>query len=338
MKNVYIQDILNNFNSESAIELFCWIKEKRKYKNFIIFELTDSTGNIRATAQIGIVPSDSYDIIAKIKPESSVRVEGKIVTSSRGIKEILLSNIDVIGNANIVLNPRPRKEFNIFDDKYIDYTLKNRQLFIRNPKIMSVMKLKNLLITIIREWFNKQNFFEIDTPILTQATLYEDDSTFKVDYFGTPVYLSQCATLYLEAALYAFEKVFTITPAFRAQPSKSRRHNPEFYHVKGQMAFCGIQDMITLIENMISDVCKQFQERGVEHFASLGIEVDFSNIKIPLPRISYCEAISIIKKHGIDFQFGNSFAQKHEALLGSEFTTPFFITGMPERKTIPICN
>lgn len=330
MKKLYISDILDKIGTEEEIELLCWVKSIRNLGGIIFLTLEDSTGMLEAYVEKRKASSKLFSKISNIKPESSIRIEGILSKKPEtNNKELIITDVEIIGQASLNLYPRPRNNFNIFESKYVDYILRKRHLFIRNNKLAAVFKTKHIMLKGIREWLDKQGFIEIDTPILTQATLYDDNSTFCVDYFGTPVYLSQCAALYLGAAVHVFEKVYTITPAFRAEPSRSPRHNPEFWHVKGQIAFSNLEDIITFVENMIFNISKYVNKNCKKYLEILGVSIDINKLKPPYPRITFDEALEILATHGIELDWGKSIGADEEKVLSRYFETPFFVTYLP---------
>ncbi len=329
MKNIYIKDIFEK-DKNNHVDLFCWIKNKRNLGGVIFLDLVDSTGSIGAFIKKNNSTLEVFNKITKLVPESSVKIKGSIKKKNNFKKEIEIKNCEIIGKVFLNIEPSPRKDFNIFDKRYVNFLLSKKHLFIRNPKIINIIKVKSILLEAIRHWFKSQNFLEIDTPILTQSNLYEDDATFEVDYFGTKTYLSQCASFYLNSAVSAFEKVFTVTPAFRKQPSKSSRHNPEFWHIKAQAAFFNLDDMLTFVEKMIFNISLFIQDRATKELNYLGVNIDTENLKPPYPQISYNEALKILKEEGIEIEWGKSLNEKAEKILSDKFKSPFFIRKMPK--------
>lgn len=332
VKRLYVNEILEKTAIGKNIEIMGWIRSKRVYKKVVFLDIIDSTGCVGAMVSKDTVGIDMFSKARKIRPESAIKVHGKILKGSnnKGIR-ILVKNMDVIGAARLNIAPRPRTDFSMFDNKYVDFVLKKKHLFLRNPKMMAIIKTKYILLRGIRDWFHERGFIEIDTPILTQATLYEDASTFKVDYFGTPVFLSQCAAFYLEAAVHAFEKVYTVAPAFRAQPSRSPRHNPEFWHVKSQIAFCDFEDAINFTEQMIYFLAQYVNRNCEKELMLLEAHVDVDGMKPPYPRITYDDALRVLETKGLKLNWGKSLGSDEERVLASGFNSPFFVKGLPRR-------
>jgi asparaginyl-tRNA synthetase len=105
----------------------------------------------------------------------------------------------------------------------------------------------------MREWLRQRNFTEIFAPIITRSLLYRasDSQPFEIDYFNRPAYLTQCSAFYLESVLPAFERAYVISPTFRREPSHSAHQLVEYWHVKGEISFADLQDVISLAEDML---------------------------------------------------------------------------------------
>lgn len=148
------------------------------------------------------------------------------------------------------------------------------------------------------------------------------------------VFLTQCVGFYLEAAVHAFEKVYNIGPSFRGEESRSKRHLAEYWHVKAEVAFGDIEDIISIVENLIGHVVAQCQREINAVVSILGGEPPDIRWETPFPRISYREAVSILDSSGHTLEFGNSLASAEEELLSGRFESPFWVTGLP-RATEP---
>ncbi|HOX96561.1 MAG TPA: asparagine--tRNA ligase [Candidatus Woesebacteria bacterium] len=332
MKTFFIKHIFG-LQTNTDVEILCWIKNKRDHGGIIFFELEDSTGSIDSIVLKDSVSNNEYVQISKITIDSSVKVHGvtKNNTTKKGKQEIQIISMLIIGTASPKLEPSPRSLVNPFEKRYSKLILNKRHLYIRNSKIRSVFVIKYQMLSILREWFKKYQFIEVDTPILTQTNIYDNNNTFNTDYFGTKVYLSQCAGLYLGAMVPTFEQVYTITPAFRRESSKSPRHNPEFYHLKCQAAFCSLEDMMNFIENMLFFLVNNLNTVSQVDLNNLNISINVQEFKPPYPKISYLSALKILKSEGIDIEIGQSLNEKAETIITSKYNKPVFVTNMPAK-------
>jgi asparaginyl-tRNA synthetase len=195
---------------------------------------------------------------------------------------------------------------------------------------MAIIKFRYELIEIIRQWFRKEGFVEIHAPILTQLPLYDDDTLFSLNFFGQKVFLTQCVAFYLESAVHAFERVYSISPSFRAEKSKGRKHLAEFWHVKAEIAFADLEEIINFVENMLSYVIRKIWVEAKELMEILEIRTDLSILtKIPYPRITYSDALIRLRAMGIEREWGRSLTDNDLSSLSKTFDTPFWITGNP---------
>src|SRR5207244_13413716 len=109
------------------------------------------------------------------------------------------------------------------------------------------------VIRAVRDYFDSHGFTLVDTPIFTPAACEGTTTLFEVDYFDhDKAYLTQSGQLYNEATAMAFGKVYCFGPTFRAEKSKTRRHLTEFWMVEPEMAFADLDDIMVLMEELIS--------------------------------------------------------------------------------------
>lgn len=328
MKTIFVSDILSREN-EQAVEAMGWVKSMRNHGSLVFIDLIDSTGEIQVIANKitkYILPDNRT-----ISPESSIRVKGVVKQSNENnYKEIVADEIELIGFVSHEMSPRPRMDFDVFAHTFADYTLSNRHLFLRNEKLMAALRFRQLFFKAVHDWFREQSFTEIHAPVLTQIPLYEENSAFKIDFFGTKAYLTQCVAFYLESAVHAFEKVYNLGPSFRAEESRGKRHLAEYWHVKAEIAFADIEDIMSFVENMTSYITGKVAQEAKKELQLLEVNIDLNSIsKIPYPRITYDDAINSLKSKGYPVEWGKSLNSDEETVLSKDYKTPFWVTGLP---------
>jgi asparaginyl-tRNA synthetase len=331
MKLFYIDDIYKKPKIGHEVELLCWISHKRTSGSITFLKVEDSTGIVNVTAEKNILGNSPYDLLKKTPKESSIKIIGILCFNLKDKThiEINITNYEIINRATKQLYPSPRSLDNPFDNKYVNQVLNNRHLYIRNQKISSVFKIKHQMLIALRQWLNQNKFTEVDTPILTQSNLYNNNNTFFTDYFGTKVYLSQCAGLYIGAMVPGLEKVYTVTPAFRKESSKSPRHNPEFYHLKGQVAFFNLEDTMKLIEDLIYFTVCYIDSNCQKELKILNVDIDKKMYEPPYPVISYLDSIELIRSSGIDIKVGQSLNETAEQCVADHYNKPTFVKNIP---------
>lgn len=332
MKEQYVSDILGKGEAGDKISLPCWIKNRRHHGNLVFLDVCDSTGTIQCVFNQSQLPGEVFEIAKHTPLESSVLVEGAVVV--RGIvmtkvKEIQASSITVIGLATKEFSPRPHSDIDIFDPALADHLLRNRHLYLRNEKVMAILKFRHILMGVIHQWFRETGFIEITAPVLTPLPLYDDGTAISLNLHGDDVFLTQCVGFYLESAVHAFEKVYNIGPSFRGEESRSKRHLMEYWHIKAELAFGNLEDIISIVESLLNHVVVQCQDQCLEITSVLGTQLCTDGQFGPFPRITYREAIVRLSQMGADIQFGGSLGSEEEELLSRDFKTPFWIVGIP---------
>jgi asparaginyl-tRNA synthetase len=202
-------------------------------------------------------------------------------------------------------------------------------------ELQAVAKVESSLMRGAREYFQKNNFVEVQTPHLTKATgACENIATmFEVNWFNNgKVYLAQTAQLYLEVLTPFLKRVWCVGPSFRAEPDVDDRHLCEFPLI--EMEFEGhFDELLKHIEGVILAMIKRvIKERG-EELRTLNVDIkNLKKIKKPFKKITYTEAIEILQKT-IDssIKWGDDLKSKHEKFLVSYLgNKPLFITHYPK--------
>jgi asparaginyl-tRNA synthetase len=328
MKTIFITDLLLQDSTDEEVRLSCWLSYRKCLGGIIFLTLVDSTGHIQ-----GIVEKngskEAFDAIKKIPLESSIEVMGSIRSSKNNQNELCVKSISVIGITTLQLYPHPRSSFDILNEKNANNILRYRHIYIRHPKMIQLLMLRSKVMAIIRRWFEKQEFIEIDTPIIVPAPLYDDSTAIKIKLHGEDLFLTQCAGFYLEAAVHAFEKVYNMGPSFRAEESRSKRHLKEYWHVKAEIAWADFEDIISIVETLMKFLTETLGTECKELISKIDTGFCTHSLQIPFPRISYEDAIKTLQSKGSTIVFGESLSTEEEIELSKGFSTPFWVTGIP---------
>jgi asparaginyl-tRNA synthetase len=199
----------------------------------------------------------------------------------------------------------------------------------------------------LEEYFWNKDFVQFEPPTLTLQTLYSDEGALWLDVDGRKVSLSRCATFHLEPALLAYEKVFAITTSFANEKSRSNRHLTEFTHLKAELAWVNLQELITLAGDMYYSVAKKTVNDCKREIIILGLQ-DEINKRIekinPINQvvITYDEAIEILHKNKMAIEYGKSISASDEKIITKEFEEKFVwikyipcsVEGFPFKKKV----
>jgi asparaginyl-tRNA synthetase len=171
----------------------------------------------------------------------------------------------------------------------------HRHLWLRSSKQIAVMRIRHRIVKAIRDFFDDRGFTLMDPPILTPSACEGTSTLFETDYFDLgKAYLTQSGQLYAEAGAMALGKVYTFGPTFRAEKSKTRRHLTEFWMVEPEVAFADLNDNMDLAEEFLEYIVQTVIKDKEEELKVLERDISMlKNVKRPLPRISYDEAVEI---------------------------------------------
>lgn len=337
MKQLYISDLLMH-GGNAEVVLPCWLRSRRASGGIHFLDVVDSTGTVQVVVERDNLSADDFALAPRIALESAIEVRGNLVRHSNKPREISARSIRVIGEAVLPLSPLPRSPIDIFDTKHANHLLKNRHLYLRNPKVMAILKFRSLLLSRVRQWFEKEGFMEMDAPILTPVALYDDGSAISVDVKGDKVFLTQCVGYYLEAAVHAFERVYNMGPSFRGEESRSPRHLMEYHHIKAEVAFADLEDIIRVVEDLISFVTQVCWNEGGDLVNTVETKMCLDGLQTPFPRISYEDAILHLQGKGFSIKYGEGLSGPEELELSGLFQKPFWVTGIPRTaEPFPYC-
>ncbi|MFB4169190.1 asparagine--tRNA ligase [Virgibacillus sp. JSM 102003] len=308
-----------------AVTIGAWLSNKRSSGKIAFLQLRDGTGFMQAVVAKNDVAEETFQLAKNMTQESSMYVTGNIVEDKRSPfgYEMQVSDIELIQEA--VDYPITPKEHGT------EFLMDHRHLWLRSKRQHAVMKIRNEIIRATYQYFNENGYVKVDPPILTGASAEGTTELFHTQYFDEEAYLSQSGQLYLEAAAMALGKVFSFGPTFRAEKSKTRRHLIEFWMIEPEMAFMDHDDSLEVQEQYVSFVVQSV-------LANCKLELDtlerdtskLEKIKAPFPRISYDDAVEMLKDKGFDdVEWGVDFGAPHETAIAESFDKPVFITNYP---------
>ncbi|GIO28430.1 asparagine--tRNA ligase [Ornithinibacillus bavariensis] len=309
------------------VTIGAWLSNKRSSGKIAFLQLRDGTGFIQAVVAKNDVSEEIFQLAKNMTQESSMYITGTIVedTRSKFGFEMQVSNIELIHES--VDYPITPKEHGT------EFLMDHRHLWLRSKKQHAIMKIRNEIIRSTYEFFNENGYVKIDPPILTGASAEGTTELFHTKYFDEDAYLSQSGQLYMEAAAMAFGKVFSFGPTFRAEKSKTRRHLIEFWMIEPEMAFVEHEESLQIQENYVSYVVQSVLKNCQLELGILERDITkLEKVKAPFPRISYDDAIQLLKDKGFtDIEWGEDFGAPHETAIAESFDKPVFITNYPAK-------
>jgi len=324
LKWVYIAEIQNYEGQE--VTLKGWLYNKRSSGKIWFLIIRDGTGFIQGVVAKNDVDEETFNLYDKIGQESSIVVSGIVHKDARapGGYEIIVKNINVVQAVHDY--PISLKEHGI------DFLMERRHLWIRSPKQVAILMIRHTVVKACRDFFDSRGFILADTPIFTPSACEGTTTLFETEYFGRKAYLTQSGQLYNEATASALGKVYCFGPTFRAEKSKTRRHLTEFWMVEPEIAWYDLEDNMKLAEEFVTYIVKAVLKERQRELKTLQRDTTLlEKVEPPFPRITYDEAVGILKKNGIDFEWGNDFGGTDETMISEQFEKPVMVHRFPAK-------
>jgi asparaginyl-tRNA synthetase len=278
---------------------------------------------VQVTGRKDALGPETFAAVEHVQVEGAVAVEGTVADDARapGGREVRAARFTVIDAG---------APFPIFADQTEEFRLDQRHLAIRSQDYVATFRIKAELLRAFREFLDAENVLEVTPPILSGNAAEGGAEAFQFDYFGRPAYLSQTAQLYLEALLFPHERVYSLTPSFRAEKSRTPRHLTEYQHLEVELAWCDLNGLLDFIERMVVHVGHALAERRASELTQLGRPpAELAALAAPFPRITYAEAIDRLAGQGLPVRWGSDLATAEERALTVESTAPIFVTHFP---------
>ncbi|MGA8542172.1 MAG: asparagine--tRNA ligase [Thermoplasmata archaeon] len=300
-----------------------WVRNSRSSGGILFLLLRDRSGTVQVTGKKDTLGAEAFDAAEHVQVEGAIEVEGTVANDPRapGGREVRASTI-TIHDAGL--------PFPIFQEQTEEFRLDKRHLVIRSPEHVATFRIKAEVLRATREFLTTEDVLEVTPPVLTGNPAEGGAEAFQIDYFGRPGYLSQTAQLYLEAMLAPHERVYSLTPSFRAEKSRTPRHITEFQHLEVELAWCDLEGLMDFIERMVVQICHSVAERRPTELRTLGrAPEEMLRIQAPFPRLSYADAIAKLAAQGLPVRWGSDLATAEERVLTLEERLPIFVTRYP---------
>ncbi|OGV77419.1 MAG: asparagine--tRNA ligase [Lentisphaerae bacterium RIFOXYB12_FULL_65_16] len=361
MKRTLIHQVLQSPALGSDITVAGWVRTRRDSKGgFSFIELNDGScfGNLQVIADAKL--SNYETEVVKLFPGSSVVVQGKLVASQGAEQafELAAANVKVLGFCEPTEYPLGKQRISFERLREVAH------LRARTNSFGAVARVRNALAFATHKFFQDRHFLYLHTPIITasdcegagemfQVTtlpldkLPRDPETqqidYKLDFFGKRASLTVSGQLEGETYACALGDIYTFGPTFRAENSNTRRHLAEFWMIEPEMAFADLADDADLAEDYLRFLFRYVLEHCQEDLKFFNDRIDktvtqtlTSLADSQFRRITYTEAVDILKASGKTFEFpvewGSDLQSEHERYLTEEhFKGPVTVTGYPKQ-------
>ena len=320
-KRLQIKSVLNDDYVGKTIIVYGWVKTFRSNR-FINLNDGSCLNDLQCVVDYEKLEESK---LSKINTGACLKVEGKIVKSQgRGQNvELIVNSIDILGESDPENFPiQPKKHS-------FEFLRENAHLRVRTKTLSSVFRIRSEVSYAIHDFFNKNNFYYIHTPIITGSDAEGAGEMFRVttldtdkknvdyseDFFGKETNLTVSGQLEAEALALGLGNVYTFGPTFRAENSNTSRHLAEFWMIEPEMAFYDLNDNMNLAEEFIQNVIKNTYEKCKDDIIFLSARLEKEEMSKPkdqrselsltervefvinnnFKRVTYSEAFEILK-------------------------------------------
>jgi len=301
-RTAYSKDI-TTVNSGEEVIVFGWVASYRDQGNLIFIIINDRYGSIQITVKKNEIKDEIYQKVNNIKEQASIGVRGVVKLAKKAPNEIEIVPIDL----KILSKSEKTLPFNIFAKTLpsIDKRLDIRAFDLRRTRAQNIFNVREIIIKAIREYYNNTGYREINTPKIISSATEGGAALFPILYYNREAFLTQSPQLYKEQLIVAFEKVFEIGSAFRAEQSRTLSHLSEFISVDVEEAYVNYIDIMNTIEKMINNIITRLNESDIlEKF-----QIEKKQIK-KFKTYTYKEILNLLNKKGVEKEWGEDITSK----------------------------
>ena len=357
MKYMDVKDLFKKIKDyeNKDVVLEGWVRNNRNQSNFGFIDFNDGTyfQNLQLVYDKEL---SNFDMISKIRVGSAIRVNGIIIKSqgSGQSHEMKVKNIEVLGDCPEDYPIQPKRHTREFL-RELAYLRPRTNLF------NAVFRVRSVAAHAIHEYFQSNNYVYFHSPIITGADcegsgqmfkvttldmnnlpLGEDKKVdFKKDLFGKQTYITGSGQLHGETFALAYKKIYTFGPTMRTENSNTKTHANEFWMIEPEIAFCDMNGIMDIEEEMLKFIIKYVMERCpleidfFDKFVEKGLKDKLNKVlNSKFVRITHHDAITLLKEAKVDFEFkpeySEDIAKEHEKYITEHFNGPVFITDWPK--------
>lgn len=296
-------------NIGDTITVMGWVQKSRNKGGIIFVDLRDRTGLLQIIFEESDCGKEYFEKAEKLRSEFVIAVVGKVAQRAGGINENLATgDIEVRAEELRILSEAETPPFPIEENSKTkeDLRLKYRPLDLRRPDIQRNLIMRSKVALLIRQFLEQEGFLEIETPILTRSTP-EGARDYLVPsrvHPGSFYALPQSPQLFKQLLMCSgYDRYFQIAKCFRDEDLRADRQ-PEFTQVDMELSFVDVDDVIDVNERLIAKLFKEV----------LGVEV-----KLPIERMTWQEAMNRFGSDKPDMRFGMELVDVSETVKDCEF-------------------
>jgi nondiscriminating aspartyl-tRNA synthetase len=318
---IYIEDAKKKVGERLTIA--GWVVRTRELAKIKFIVLRDKTGEIQITVKdLDQMPSES------LGREDVIKVTGQAAQSNianAGV-EFFPEKIEILNKSK---QPLP-VDITQQTQSELETRLNWRFLDFRNPQTNAIFTIQNRILKSFREYLNENGYLEFQPPCIISSASEGGAELFSIPYFEKKAYLAQSPQLYKQMSAISFEKVFTVTPIWRAEKFNTPTHLNEIRQMDIEQAFADDETVMQVLEKVLVHILSEIKLNCSKELKILKQE-NLNVPKIPFSRVTYTEAVEMLQNAGEAIKWGDDFSKPQEKLLmqlvGEQ---AFFLKDWPE--------
>ena len=354
MKRIRIKEIYAS-KKEEQVTICAWVKTNRAQAQFGFLNVND--GSVLTNLQVIYdTKLANFEEISKFRVGVSVLIEGRVVLTPEMKQplEVHATKVELLGDCPEDYPIQPKRHTR-------EFLREVAHLRPRTNLFNAVFRIRSVAAMAIHSYFQSHGYLYVHTPLITCADCEGSDQMFKIttlnmdkvekdkdgkvdyskDLFGKQAFITGSGQLHGETFAMAFGDIYTFGPTFRTENSNTKTHANEFWMIEPEMAFCDLEGLMDIEEEMLKyvikyvldnakeeiDFCDQFVEKGLKEKLEKVINSSFV-------RISHHDVVDILKKANVKWEFEPSYlddiSKEHERYITEYFNGPVFIKDWPK--------
>lgn len=338
-----------------SVSLNGWVRTNRAQSQFGFLNVND--GSFFESLQVVYDEKlENFDEISKFRVGSSVEIKGIVVLTPNAKQplEVHAESVKQLGDCPEDYPIQPKRHTR-------EFLRENAHLRSRTNLFSAVFRIRSVAAMAIHTYFQERGYVYVHTPLITCSDCEGSDQMFKIttldlndlpktesgqvdyskDLFGKQAFITGSGQLHGETFAMAFGDIYTFGPTFRTENSNTKVHANEFWMIEPEMAFCDINGLMDIEEEMLKFVIKYVMDHCKEEikfcdsFVEKGLISKLTNVlDKDFIRISHKEVIDILLKANCKWEFKPSYeddiAKEHEKYIVEYFGGPVFIKDWPK--------
>ncbi len=354
MKRDKIKKLFEEKVAKKAV-IYGWVRTNRAQSQFGFLNINDGSTILNLQVVYEEAGIENFEEVSKFRVGMSVMVEGDIVLTPNAKQplEMKATKVVMLGDCPENYPIQPKRHT-------LEFLRDNAHLRARTNMFNAVFRIRSVAAMAVHSYFQSNGYLYVHTPLITCADCEGSDQMFKVttfdmnnlpvedgkvdfskDLFGKQAFITGSGQLQGETFAMAFSDIYTFGPTFRTENSNTKTHANEFWMIEPEMAFCDLNGLMDIEEEMLKyvvkyvldnasdeiDFCSQFIEKGLRERLEKLLVSKFT-------RISHHDVVDLLLAQKIKWEFKPSYkddiAKEHEKFLTEHFNGPVFVTDWPK--------